>query len=292
VDVDETRSLTEWEFAASVADYLQAATGRARIDCWAGAPPPLLLCESRTFGGVLGRTLAPEFLCPIAATNGQVGGFLHTNIVPTLAGNERRVLYIGDLDHQGTQIETNTQRVLVQEAGERDWRRIALTAEQAEAHGLESIEKLDKRYNPPRRGWAIEVESLGPGGRDRARRRRARRAAARTARASPNDEQAQRDAIRPLLETGASTSGWSRRCAAAAWSRGLLAARTCTSPGRRRERRSRPATHTPRERPVPVHALAQIHRALSEGSDTTCDRGHLAAIAGDDRTAVPRCVMS
>ena len=42
-------------------------------------------------------------------------------VVPVLEGNERRVLYIGDLDHQGAQIEENTRRVLVHEAGERLW---------------------------------------------------------------------------------------------------------------------------------------------------------------------------
>ena len=31
----------------------------------------------------------------MTATNGQVGGFLHTNLAPLLRGNERRVLYVG-----------------------------------------------------------------------------------------------------------------------------------------------------------------------------------------------------
>jgi len=161
--VDETRSLIEWEFAASVAGYLAHALDHARIDAWAGDPPPLIICESRTFGGVLKRTLAGEYLCPVTATNGQVGGFLHTNVAPVLAGNARRVLYIGDLDHQGRQIEENTRRVLVRETGEREWQRIALTADQAEEHGLEPVAKEDRRYNPPQAGWAIEVEALGQG---------------------------------------------------------------------------------------------------------------------------------
>jgi hypothetical protein len=159
--VDETRTLTQWEYGVTVADYLLAALEHARVDCWAGKPPPLLLCESRTFGGILQRGLAAEYLCPCAATNGQVGGFLHTNIVPILRGNSRRVLYIGDLDHQGSQIEENTRRVLVREAGGREWRRIALTPEQAQT--LPTIEKLDRRYKPPRKHLATEVEALGQG---------------------------------------------------------------------------------------------------------------------------------
>ena len=40
--VDETRSLTSWEYDATVAAYLAAAADYARIDCWAGEPPPLV----------------------------------------------------------------------------------------------------------------------------------------------------------------------------------------------------------------------------------------------------------
>jgi hypothetical protein len=48
----------------------------------------------------------------------QVGGFLHTNVVPLLACNERRVvLYVGHLELAGKDIEGNTERVLVREAG-------------------------------------------------------------------------------------------------------------------------------------------------------------------------------
>lgn len=157
--VDETRSLAKWRYDESVGAYLRAAVEGARIDCWGGEPPPLILCESRTFGGVLQRTVAPEYLCPVAATNGQVGGFLHTNIAPVLRANERRVLYVGDLDLAGGQIEENTKRVLVHATGKRDWRRVALTAKQAK--GLPVIEKVDNRYRPPRVHRAIEVEALG-----------------------------------------------------------------------------------------------------------------------------------
>lgn len=52
--VDETRSLTEWRYADTVAEYVSEAVEGARIGCWNGSPPPLIVCESRTFGGVLG----------------------------------------------------------------------------------------------------------------------------------------------------------------------------------------------------------------------------------------------
>lgn len=82
----------------------RAERGRVTVG-WGNEPAPLIVCESRTFGGVLARTLAPEYLCPVTATGGQVGGFLHTNIAPLLIGNERRVLYVGDLDLAGRDIE-------------------------------------------------------------------------------------------------------------------------------------------------------------------------------------------
>jgi hypothetical protein len=50
------------------------------IDPWHGRPP-LILTESRSLGGVLSR-IALDYECDIAATNGQVGGFLHTEVAP------------------------------------------------------------------------------------------------------------------------------------------------------------------------------------------------------------------
>jgi hypothetical protein len=161
--VDETRTLTAYRYAPTVAEYVADSIAGARIDCWAGEPPPLIVCESRTFGGVLRRTLAREYLCPVTATNGQVGGFLRTNVVPELLGNKRRVLYVGDLDKAGDDIEGNTRRVLVREAGEREWLRVALTDEQVAEHGLPTVHKSDRRHRPPQVHEAVEVESLGQG---------------------------------------------------------------------------------------------------------------------------------
>jgi hypothetical protein len=149
--VDETRSLTAYRYAATVAEYLIDTIDQARLDCWDGEPAPLIICEPRTFGGVLERTLAPEYLCPVTATGGQVGGFLHTNVAPWLIGNERRVLYVGDLDLAGGDIEGNTRRVL-EDAATREfgdgWTRVALTAEQG--RNLPKVKKVDRRFRPTR----------------------------------------------------------------------------------------------------------------------------------------------
>jgi hypothetical protein len=158
--VDETRVLYQWEHATTVADYLLGAVDRARVNPWRGAPP-LLLVESRSLGGVL-RAMTAEYLCSIAATNGQAGGFLHTEIVPILTDNDRAVLYLGDWDHQGHQIEANTRRVLERAAG-RDigWTRLAITAEQIAERGLIPVWKRDNRYHPALEHEAWEAEALG-----------------------------------------------------------------------------------------------------------------------------------
>jgi hypothetical protein len=75
--VDETREVIEWHYAATVADYARHAIQGARIDCWDGQSPPLILSESRSLAL---RRIAEHYLCPIASTNGQVGGFLVTEI--------------------------------------------------------------------------------------------------------------------------------------------------------------------------------------------------------------------
>jgi hypothetical protein len=155
---DETREIAEWQFASTVADYVKEAASHARIDAWGDAPAPLIICESRATKGVLER-VAASYLVPIAATNGQCGGFLHTDIIPLLRGNERQVGYVGDFEIRGPadQIEENTKRVIEEETGRQfmasTWQRIALIKEQVEADPwLMSlvIDKTDKRYKKER----------------------------------------------------------------------------------------------------------------------------------------------
>jgi hypothetical protein len=126
-----------------------------------------MLVESRSLGGVL-RAMTSEYLCSIAATNGQVGGFLHTEVAPILQRNDRVVLYLGDFDLQGHQIEANTRRVLEHKARRRiDWNRIAITEEQIAQRGLTPILKKDHRFTTEPGGArefeAWECEALGQG---------------------------------------------------------------------------------------------------------------------------------
>ena len=128
--VDETRSLTTWRYAATVADFVKDRLIAPGSTYGPGKTPPVVLTESRSLAGVL-HDLAGEYLVPIGSTNGQVGGFLYTDVAPALSVGQR-VLYLGDQDWQGGQIEANTRRVLEREVGgELLWERLAITEEQA-----------------------------------------------------------------------------------------------------------------------------------------------------------------
>jgi hypothetical protein len=140
-----------------VYNYVNDRLPEARIDLLDGEPPPLILCESRSLAGVLER-IAASYLCPIAATNGQAGGFLHTEVAPLVKGG-RRVLYLGDLDYSGGHIEENTRRVL-EDYGDLDWSRLAITQEQVRDNDLTMVEKEDHRFKPVKTFPAVETEAL------------------------------------------------------------------------------------------------------------------------------------
>lgn len=164
---DETRKLVQWEYASSVFEYAAEAVERARIDLWAGEPPPLVICESRAVSGVL-EHLTSEYLVPITGTGGHAHGFLVTEVAPLLKGNERRVGYIGDFEIRGPadQIEANTRRVLERHAGrsfDDTWERIALTQAQVNRSPRlrdMAITKYDRRNKPAKAYEAIECEAM------------------------------------------------------------------------------------------------------------------------------------
>jgi hypothetical protein len=166
---DETCELTEWSYAASVYEYVVEKVEYARIDCWGGGLPPLIICEARATAGVLER-ICGEYLAPITATGGQKIGHIVNEIVPLLKGNDRKVGYIGDCEAAGPadQIEANTRSVIEKYSGRvftpETWQRIALTRAQVNrSPRLRAlvIEKIDHRYKPPRTYEAIECEAVG-----------------------------------------------------------------------------------------------------------------------------------
>jgi hypothetical protein len=156
--VDETRSLEDYSGYSTIKEGVMQGLDFIRLDPWNGEVP-LILTESRSLAGCL-RPVAHEYGIRIAPTNGQCAGFLHTDIMRVLQP-WRRVLYLGDFDLCGDDIEANTKRVLEREVGELDWERLALTQEQVDLYNLPPIIKTDRRFKN-RRGIheAVETEAL------------------------------------------------------------------------------------------------------------------------------------
>jgi hypothetical protein len=155
--VDETRALDSYAGSVSIKERLLNLLSVVRIDPWAG-DIPLILTESRSLAGVL-RNLIIDYCAQIASTNGQVGGFLHTKIVPVLQP-AHRILYLGDFDLAGGDIEANTRRVLEREMGELRWERLALTEAHVQEHNLPIIIKHDRRFADGGEHEAVETEAL------------------------------------------------------------------------------------------------------------------------------------
>jgi hypothetical protein len=156
--VDETRSLDSYTGHATIRQSVLDQLRWITLDPWAASRAPLVLTESRSLAGVL-RSVASEYRVRIAATNGQCGGFLRTEIAPRLQPDDR-IIYLGDLDLSGGQIEANTRRVLEQASRSLDWERLALTPEQVREHDLPVIVKHDHRYKDGRAHEAVETEAI------------------------------------------------------------------------------------------------------------------------------------
>ena len=156
--VDETRSLDDYTGYKTVKQGVLAKLPYVGIDPW-GGQAPMILTESRSLAGVL-RHIVVDYRARVASTNGQCGGFLRTNIAPQLKAGDR-VIYLGDLDLSGGQIEGNTQDVLEREiSGALAWERLALTKTQVREYDLPVIVKHDRRYKDGRPHEAVETEAI------------------------------------------------------------------------------------------------------------------------------------
>ncbi len=141
--IDETREVEDYTGYTSVADGTRRVLEQITLDRWDG-DAPFLIMESRSLGGAL-RDICTEYGVAFAATNGQVGGFLHTDVVPRLVPDQS-ILYFGDFDLVGNDIEANTRRVLEHEVGDLRWERLMLTEAQVKRYKLPSITKTDNRF--------------------------------------------------------------------------------------------------------------------------------------------------
>ena len=117
------------------------------------------MTESRSLAGML-RPIASEYRVLLAATNGQCAGFLHTKLKGYLSAIGC-VLYLGDYDLAGNDIEANSRQIIKELAGTPPhWERLAITEAQVAEYGLTPIVKKDFRFKPPREFEAVECEAL------------------------------------------------------------------------------------------------------------------------------------
>ena len=80
--IDETRSVKDYTGYPSILDGALDSLPYIHLDPWRDRAP-LILTESRSLAGVL-RSVVSEYRARIVPTNGQVGGFLRTDVVPLL----------------------------------------------------------------------------------------------------------------------------------------------------------------------------------------------------------------
>jgi hypothetical protein len=180
---DERREYTSFRTAPTVAQAVIKSVDSASLDRWGGKPAPLILCESEAVYGAMYPSAA-RYACPITHTSGQARAHLINEVAPNLK-RDQHILYLGDWDLAGGQIEEHTLNTLIEFAGRRtpsvpvrrltrqawersvrdNWERLALTEAQVDDPELDLrrlvIRKVDRRYKEPRTFDAVELEALG-----------------------------------------------------------------------------------------------------------------------------------
>jgi hypothetical protein len=109
--IDETRELHDWRGSPTVLTGVRDLLDAIRLDPW-HSRPPLLLVESRQTAAVLAPVVR-DSRALLSGLGGQVHGHLVTDIVPCLVPGQP-ILYLGDHDLVGQQIEQNVLAVLNQ----------------------------------------------------------------------------------------------------------------------------------------------------------------------------------
>jgi len=150
---DETRDLDHGPLTAdTIEDWVDVALDQARINPWKGKPwaktgpvepKPLILTEDRATSGVIKAVMSNEYCVRCTSSNGQCHGFLRTDVAPYLYPGQP-VLYLGDYNRAGNDIEANNRHILEDEiGGALKWERVAITPAQI------------RRWNPPAK-WTVD----------------------------------------------------------------------------------------------------------------------------------------
>lgn len=144
--VDGTRETSHHSAAFnSPADFLEAYRSYYRVPVWHRQRVEIW-CESRGFEGSI-QELADRWRINTVAFGGQPSDSLLYECAERIAANERdgeptTILYCGDLDLHGLEIEEAPRRKLRHQWGvDPDWMRVLVTPDQVAAYSLPSDEK-------------------------------------------------------------------------------------------------------------------------------------------------------
>ena len=142
---DRTRHVNDFRGARTVRDAVIAFTNTSRLDPWDGAPP-LVIVESESLAGLF-EDDAYEYRVVLVPVRGQCSAsMLFNDVAHYVHGGSEVVLYVGDHDKAGYDIEASARERLEEFTGRAlKWERVALTAEQVEANGLPLIPRTDGR---------------------------------------------------------------------------------------------------------------------------------------------------
>jgi hypothetical protein len=155
--VDRSRGVVDYSGYADLTEAARALIAGLQGDPWDG-DVPLLMVESNSLAGVL-EDLASEYRVHLCPLGGQSSTGLLGNELPSYLHDGQPVLYLGDLDLSGEQIEDSARERTEAYGGVvLEWERLALTEEQARTYDLPVIVKTDGRSGKSHE--AIETEAL------------------------------------------------------------------------------------------------------------------------------------
>jgi hypothetical protein len=157
---DDSRSVIDHRGFTSIAEGVDFFLDQARLDPW-DANPPAVVVESRSLASLVDDITYTYRVASVPLGGQSSGGFL-ANQVAELLGPKTPVLYLGDWDKAGGDIEASAERRLSRFAPDWNgtWERLAVTDPQARRLRRLWITKTDKRNG--RKYETLEAEALGP----------------------------------------------------------------------------------------------------------------------------------
>lgn len=170
--VDSTRWRRKPSSWSNLERYIDSVQRSYRRDLWASQDTLLeVWCESESIAGVLVDVTA-KWDVPLLPCHGYSSETFAWGAAENWLGDDRDpvVLYVGDLDRHGKQIEADLRRKLEGFYGsEVDWTRVGITEEQIEANNLGELATTKGHWEaeavPPdimRTDLEFEIESYVP----------------------------------------------------------------------------------------------------------------------------------